>query len=240
MKTTTIFTAALGASALLGVNWAMNRRQADAALRESSTVIPIITPVIEIDTAEYVLSRMEHMPLDDVTVVLHTEGGCVTACVMIADALRKFTRSCAVVPYMALSGGTLIALNAKSLKIGRNAALSAVDPQIFGQRARHIPEENEDGFYPLAQEYDNAVSAFLRTTLRARLGNADREVLGRAMEVFMGMKVPHAWPIKLPEIRRLGLPAEMADSTWARYVDTYRHAVPPRRIHPLGGSGYER
>jgi ClpP class serine protease len=36
---------------------------------------------------------------------------------------------------MALSGGTLIALGAREIAIGRNAALSAVDPVLFGRRA---------------------------------------------------------------------------------------------------------
>lgn len=39
---------------------------------------------------------------------------------------------------MALSGGTLIALGAREIAIGRNAALSAVDPVLFGRRAKHI------------------------------------------------------------------------------------------------------
>ena len=223
--------AALGATAFAGAALAWRKGQRDELWRriEASTVIPIIAPVIEIPTAEYVLSRMEHMPLDDVTLVLHTEGGCVTSCVMIADALRKFTRSTAIVPYMAISGGTLIALNAKKLAMGRNAVLSAVDPQIFGQRARHIPEEDEDGLHPLAQEYDSAVNDYLRDTLRDRLGVADRGALGRAMDVFMGMKAPHAWPIKFAEIRELGLPVGLAEPTWARLVDTYRNARELRR-----------
>jgi membrane-bound ClpP family serine protease len=231
MNKIALITAALGASAL-GVGWALRRKPSEDLMSrvEGTTVIPIITPEIEISTAEYVLSRMEQMPLDDVTVVLHTEGGCVTSCVMIADALRKFTSSTAIVPYMAISGGTLIALNAKNLKMGRNAALSAVDPQIFGQRARHIPEEDGDGLYPLAQEYDSAVSNFLQQALRDRFQTADRGALARAMELFMGMKAPHAWPIKLAEIRDLGLPVDLAEPAWARFVDSYRREVGCQRM----------
>lgn len=230
MNRTALVGAALGAS-LLGVGWALRRQQTGGdnwERIENSSVIPIITPVIEIPTAEYVLSRMEHMPLDEVTLVLHTEGGCVTSCVMIADALRKFARSTAVVPYMAISGGTLIALNAKTLSMGRNAALSAVDPQIFGQRARHIPEDDEDGFYPLAQEYDSAVSRFLRETLQQRLGRSDPGTLDRAMAVFMGEGTPHAWPIKAADLLRLGLQVDPSGSDWARFVDSYKEAIDSR------------
>ena len=226
----TVVAAALGgvAAASAALVWRQSRKDAIWRRIEESAVIPIITPVIEIPTAEYVLSRMEHMPLDEVTLVLHTEGGCVTSCVMIADALRRFTRSTAVVPYMAISGGTLIALNAKKLTMGRNAVLSAVDPQIFGQRARHIPEEDEDGFYPLAQEYDTAVSGYLRASLESHLGRSDPGALERAMAVFMGEGAPHAWPIKAPELQRLGLPVEPAGREWAGFVDAYRRAIDVR------------
>ena len=76
-------------------------------------VIPIVTPVITMRFAEEVLERLEHAPGEEVFVVLHTDGGEVAACVLIADALRKFPRSTAVVPYMAFSGGTIVALNAR-------------------------------------------------------------------------------------------------------------------------------
>ena len=227
----TLVAAALGATAFAGAALMWRRGQQHELLQriETSNVIPIITPVIEIPTAEYVLSRMEHMPLDDVTLVLHTEGGCVTSCVMIADALRRFTRSTAVVPYMAISGGTLIALNAKKLAMGRNAVLSAVDPQIFGQRARHIPEQDEDGLHPLAQEYDSAVSEYLRATLTDRLrDHADPRALDRAMSVFMGEHAPHAWPIKSPDLQRLGLSVDAAGREWAGFVDEYRRVIDAR------------
>ena len=98
------------------------------------------------------------LPLDDVTLVLHTEGGCVTSCVMIADALRRFTRSTAIVPYMAISGGTLIALSATRLEMGGRASLSAVDPQIMGQRVKHLAEaKDKPSIAALAREYDVAM-----------------------------------------------------------------------------------
>jgi len=138
-------------------------------------VIPIVTPVITMRFAEEVLERLEHAPGEEVFVVLHTDGGEVAACVLIADALRKFPRSTAVVPYMAFSGGTIVALNARRLLLGKNAALSAVDPVIYGQRARHIQptqDHEQNPLHPLAAEYSKAVEGYLRQTLRERLADA--------------------------------------------------------------------
>lgn len=223
MSRTTMVMAALG-GALVGAGFVWHRSRAEEHQAiEGSTIIPIITPTIEIETAEEVLSRMEHIQGDEISLLLHTEGGCVTACVMIADALRQFRNSTAIVPYMAISGGTLIALNARQLRMGRNAVLSAVDPQIYGQRAKHIPEKAEDGLHPFAQEYDHAVGEFLKATLQARLqGRGGPYALDRAMDVFMGEHVPHAWPIKIEQIRELGLPVALADKPWATAVDSVR------------------
>lgn len=233
-----ITTSAIGASVLLaatGIAWWV-RRGAPAPLLPS-TVIPVVSPIITVDVAEEVLSHMEHLLPDEVTLVLHTDGGEVTACVLIADALRKFRHSTAIVPYMALSGGTLIALNATRLQLGKNAALSAVDPVIAGQRARHIPkndEKNASPLHPLAQEYDSAVRDYLGESLRARLGaGASPAALERAMSVFMGLKAPHSWPIHAGQLHGLGIPVEPADGQWSRVVDELRRAR-PRQYFVLG------
>ena len=103
-------------------------------------VVSLVTPVIWPETAESILRELEPLGDEAVTLLIHTNGGCISSCIQIADALRKFRRSTAVVPYMAHSGGTLIALNAKSLYMGRNASLSAVDPIIRGHRGKNLPD----------------------------------------------------------------------------------------------------
>ena len=74
----------LAAGALLGARHLGRRVQARAPLRTG--VIPIVVPFIDIEVAEDVLAVMEHLPDDRVTLVLHTLGGCVTACVLIGRA----------------------------------------------------------------------------------------------------------------------------------------------------------
>ena len=216
-----IFLAAVAATtALTGVAFYVSRR---VTVLEDPSVIPIITPVIDLRVADYVLARLERIRGDEVTVVLHTPGGCATSCVMIANALGHFPRSTAVVPYMALSGGTLIALGAREIAIGRSAALSAVDPVVFGRRAKHIEAGDEEGLHATAREYEEAMRRHLRNTLRARLqATQGAEGVEKAMAVFMGHNAQHEWPIYAPELVDLGLPVRAAEARWSEYVDARR------------------
>lgn len=223
MKTSTIITSLAAATAFAGAAYYISR-QGRTALAEDRSVIPIITPVIDLAVADYVLARIEHLPSDEVTVILHTPGGCVTSCVLIADALALVPRSTAIVPYMAMSGGTLIALSATEIAMGRNAALSAVDPVVFGKRAKHIEAGDEDGLHATAREYEEAMKAHLQETLRARLlASKGEAAVERAMDVFMGVDAPHEWPIHLPALKELGLPVRPSERRWAEYVDARRH-----------------
>lgn len=219
---TPIIIAALAATASiasLALYWSAGR----PALTESPAVIPIITPMIDLRMAEHVLARMARVPGDEVTVILHTPGGCVTSCVLIANALAQFPRSRAVVPYLALSGGTLIALSAREIALGRHAALSAVDPVIYGQRARHVEPGDEEGLHATAREYEEAMRRQLQATLCARLeASHGAAAVEKAMAVFMGLNAPHEWPIYMPELAALGLPVRPAEDRWSKYVDAHR------------------
>lgn len=219
-----ITTAAAGAMLLGAGCYLMRREEAGRTVRVSgSPVIPIISPVIDLRMAEAVLEVMEHLAGDEVTVLLHTQGGCVASCVLISNALRQYSNSTAVVPYMAISGGTMIALNASRLEMGRNAALSAVDPIISGMRARHLRvEKNDGGLGELAKEYHSAITRYLRETLEARMPDASQEQLARAMEVLMGENSPHEWPIRMPEVNQLGIRVAPMAGVWASRVDAYR------------------
>ncbi len=205
-------------AALVGAGY-LGRRNLARAPRLTG-IIPIVTPYIDIETAEGVLAVMEHLPEDRVTIVLHTLGGCVTACVLIANALRQFRDSTAIVPYMAISGGTLIALSATHLEMGSRASLSAVDPQIMGQRVKHLAEtKDRPSIAALAREYDTSMRKYVRARLGERLPE-DR--LGPAMDLFMGEHAPHEWPIQRPEVEALGIPVTPTESKWAELVDRYR------------------
>ena len=72
--------------------------------------------------------------------VLHTPGGSVTA----TEALIKYLHEIfdndvrAIVPHMAMSGGTMIACSCKTIIMGKHSSLGPVDPQINGAPAQGI------------------------------------------------------------------------------------------------------
>jgi len=220
MNRTALITVATGA-ALVGAGYLFRRTDnRGAALRAASEVIPIITPFIDVGVAQGVLTAMERLPGDRITLVLHTLGGCVTACVLISNALRQFRDSVAVVPYMAISGGTLIALNAGRLEMGRHASLSAVDPVIMGQRVRHLADGGENkAIAALAREYQVSMTGYLRESLRTHVPESR---LAAAMSLFNGEHAPHAWPIRRSDIEAVGIPVKLSESRWSSLVHRHR------------------
>jgi len=77
--------------------------------------------------------------------VLHTPGGDMAATESLVDYLRQMfgTNIRAIVPQIAMSGGTMIALACKEIVMGKHSNLGPIDPQLFGVPAHAIKEEFE-------------------------------------------------------------------------------------------------
>lgn len=75
--------------------------------------------------------------------LLHTPGGETAATESIVDYLRnKFGKNIrAIVPQLAMSGGTMIACAAKEIVMGKQSSLGPIDPQLFGFAAHGVLEE---------------------------------------------------------------------------------------------------
>ncbi len=74
---------------------------------------------------------------------LHTPGGDTAATESIVDYLRAMfgTDIRAIIPQLAMSAGTVIALSCKEVVMGKHSSLGPVDPQIGGLPAHGIIEE---------------------------------------------------------------------------------------------------
>lgn len=74
--------------------------------------------------------------------VLHTQGGDTAATESLVDYLKAcFTDIRAIIPQIAMSGGTMIACACKSIVMGKQSSLGPIDPQFGGIPAHAILEE---------------------------------------------------------------------------------------------------
>lgn len=88
----------------------------------------------------YKLDRTKGLDL-----ILHTPGGDIAATESLVDYLRSmFGQSIrAIVPQMAMSAGTMIALACNQIVLGKHSSIGPIDPQIGGRPAHAILEEFE-------------------------------------------------------------------------------------------------
>ena len=89
---------------------------------------------ITIEDSEAIVAQLRRAPpRQPVDLILHTPGGLVLAAEMIAMAVRKRpAKVTAIVPFYAMSGGSLIALAAKELMMEKESILGPLDPQVAG------------------------------------------------------------------------------------------------------------
>lgn len=75
--------------------------------------------------------------------ILHTPGGDVAATESLVDYLRQMFQNDirVIVPHLAMSAGTMIALSASEILMGKHSSLGPIDPQIGGLPAHGVIEE---------------------------------------------------------------------------------------------------
>ncbi len=75
--------------------------------------------------------------------LLHTPGGEIAATESLVDYLRAMFRTDirAIVPQLAMSAGTMVALSCKEIVMGEHSSLGPIDPQIGGIPAHGVIEE---------------------------------------------------------------------------------------------------
>jgi hypothetical protein len=86
--------------------------------------------------------------------LLHTPGGETAATESLVDYLRKMFKGDirAIVPQIALSGGTMIACACKVILMGKQSSLGPVDPQLGGIPAHGVIEEFRKAYDDIRQD----------------------------------------------------------------------------------------
>jgi ClpP class serine protease len=173
-------------------------------------VIPLIAGcAITSEHVELVTSRLSEFA-GPVGLLIHTNGGYFQPVMQLARAVQRHGKVTAIVPYYALSGGTLIALAAKSVQLWPHAALGPVDPQVGPFSAGALaavlqaksPENIDDYTLALAHESRKALAETTRL-LKSLIGDN-----AAAMQRLVSGGLPHTYPITFEEAKGLGLPVE--------------------------------
>lgn len=78
--------------------------------------------------------------------ILHTPGGDMAATESLVDYIRSMfgTDIRAIIPQIALSGGTMIACACRKIIMGKQSSIGPIDPQLGGLPAHGIIEEFEE------------------------------------------------------------------------------------------------
>jgi len=174
---------------------------------------PIVRYIDMDDSEEVVRAIRETDPQTPIDLVLHTPGGLVLAALQIARALDRHPAKVTVmVPHLAMSGGTLIAMAADQIVISPHAVLGPIDPQVGGFPAASLIKVTVDK--PIGEIDD-------QTLILADLGRkATQQVRKAAQELLAD---------PLGAERAAAVAEKMTSGTW-----THDYAITPEEAHELG------
>ena len=83
----------------------------------------------------------------NLSLILHTPGGDIHAVESIVEYLhQKFNSITAIVPYLAMSGGSMICLASDAIILGKQSQLGPTDPQIVIQNKQHSARAIKNAF----------------------------------------------------------------------------------------------
>lgn len=174
---------------------------------------------IGIEDTEKVLMQLRSTPPDKpVDLIIHTLGGYALAAQMMAMAIKFHPSKVTVmVPFYAMSGGSMMSLAASEIRMEKYSVLGPVDPQIptpdgmwpAGSLATLVKTKPiqaiTDRMVILAEagnlEIENA-KAFVMWLLE---GKMDKEQADRVADFLARGYMAHATPITLDVARALGL-----------------------------------
>ena len=171
---------------------------------------------IDVNDSEEVLRAIQltgpDVPID---IVLHTPGGLVLASMQIARALKNHPgKVTAVVPHMAMSGGTLIALAADNIIMSHHAVLGPVDPQLGRYPAASIlkvveekpVKDIEDETLILADQARKAMDQIREGVVELMAGTCQEDHCLAIARMLSEGRWTHDHPIIPREAISLGLP----------------------------------
>ena len=177
--------------------------------------------MIDMSDMENILDAIRRTPKNKpIDLILHVTGGAVLPTAQIARALKKHpARTRVIIPYYAMSGGTLISLGADEIIMSETAVLGPVDPQVLTfkgalplssmkkvaiQKGKKAQDETLM-MASLASQATKQINDLIIELTQDKLGKAKSKKI--ADFLTKGDKT-HDYPIPAKEAKKLGLNVE--------------------------------
>jgi ClpP class serine protease len=176
-------------------------------------------PEIGIEDSDKILQEFRKTPSGQpIDLILHTPGGYATAAQMMAMAI-KFHRGkvTVMVPFYAMSGGSLMSLAADEIRMEKYSVLGPVDPQIptpdgmwpassLATLLRTKPIQNITDRMVIMSDVANLETENAKTFVLWLIeGKMDKEQAERVADFLARGYMSHATPITLDVARAMGL-----------------------------------
>lgn len=112
---------------------------------------------LEVYDSHRLLSELRRVPVDkDIVLIIHSPGGELLAGVQIAKIFKEWKGKVrVVVPYYAMSAGTLISLAADEIVASRGATFGPIDPQILITDGKESYSVSTVALLEVARKYEN-------------------------------------------------------------------------------------
>ncbi|MCW5723404.1 MAG: hypothetical protein KIS81_00435 [Maricaulaceae bacterium] len=194
-----------------------------------------------LDIASCIRNTPKGKPID---LILHTRGGDAAASELIAEVILKRSRVVAYVPYMAMSGGTQIALAADLVVFGSNACLGPTD-LLLGGISVHDWAELQEMKTPDKLDDISALAIILSKKRKDKdlkktcdlINNKHKKMVNfykrdcSLAEIINGGSEPHETRIKYKDAKKHGIKCiDRMHSIYYEYVDIRRQHIRQMRI----------
>lgn len=197
--------------------------------------IPVLR-MVDMSDMEDLVDAIRNTPKDKpIDLIIHVTGGMVLSTAQIARALKAHpARTRVIVPYYAMSGGTLISLGADEIIMGDHAVLGPLDPQLLTLRGpvpvntlRRVVKRKgnkvSDDTMMLAELGEQATRQIANTILELLKGRVPPKKAKKIAEFLTKGDKTHDYPISHEEAKKLGLHIKTGVMREVyRLLDTYK------------------
>jgi len=151
-------------------------------------------------------------------IILHTPGGYVFYAQLLSKAIRSYGGNVrALIPFYAMSGGTMLALSCNEIVMGNFACIGPVDPQLGGlfsagsakswkeviRRKGRKANDSTIQYAYAGEQYTKTIRSDIKKLLESRI--EDSEQLEKTVDILTDGTLEHAYQLDISRLADIGI-----------------------------------